>query len=76
MIGDTWEISMINPVADERVGLRILLASSSPGEIGADFFCGAGTTLAVAERPGRRWIGSDLSKFAISGYEKEAFGYS
>jgi len=42
-MSDTWEISMINPVADERVGLRIILASSSPGEIGADFFCGAGT---------------------------------
>ena len=75
-MSDTWEISMINPVADERVGLRIILASSSPGEIGADFFCGAGTTLAVAERPGRRWIGCDLSKFAISGYEKEVFRYS
>ena len=54
--------SMINPVADERVGSRIILASSSPGEIGADFLW--------------RWIGSDLSKFAISGYEKEAFEYS
>ena len=67
---------MVDPVADERVGSRIILASSSPGEIGADFFCGAGTTLVVAERPGRRWIGCDLSKFAISGYEKEVFRYS
>lgn len=31
----------------------------------ADFFCGSGTTLAVAEKLGRRWIGADLSKFAI-----------
>ncbi len=31
----------------------------------ADFFCGSGTTLAVAEKLGRRWIGCDLSKFAI-----------
>ncbi|MFQ6062920.1 MAG: DNA methyltransferase [Methanosarcinales archaeon] len=30
-----------------------------------DFFCGSGTTLAVSEKLGRRWIGSDLSKFAI-----------
>jgi adenine-specific DNA-methyltransferase len=44
---------------------RIILASSSPGDIVADFFCGSGTTLAVAEKLGRRWIGSDLSKFAI-----------
>ena len=44
---------------------RIILASSNPGDIVADFFCGSGTTLAVAEKFGRRWIGSDLSKFAI-----------
>lgn len=44
---------------------RIILASSNFGDIVADFFCGSGTTLAVAEKLGRRWIGSDLSKFAI-----------
>ena len=44
---------------------RIILASSNPGDLVADFFCGSGTTLAVAEKLGRRWIGSDLSKFAI-----------
>jgi len=44
---------------------RIVLASSNPGDIVADFFCGSGTTLAVAEKLGRRWIGCDLSKFAI-----------
>lgn len=44
---------------------RIILASSNPGDIVADFFCGSGTTLTVAEKLGRRWIGSDLSKFAI-----------
>jgi len=44
---------------------RIILASSNPGDIVADFFVGSGTTLAVAEKLGRRWIGSDLSKFAI-----------
>lgn len=44
---------------------RIILASSNPGDIVADFFCGSGTTLAVAEKLGRRWIGCDLSKFAI-----------
>jgi len=42
-----------------------ILASSNEGDIVADFFCGSGTTLAVAEKLGRRWIGSDLSKFAI-----------
>ncbi len=44
---------------------RIILASSNPGDIVADFFTGSGTTIAVAEKLGRRWIGVDLSKFAI-----------
>ena len=44
---------------------RVILASSKPGDIIADFFCGSGTTLAVAEKLGRRWIGADLSKYAI-----------
>lgn len=39
--------------------------STNEGDIVADFFCGSGTTLAVAEKLGRRWIGCDLSKFAI-----------
>ncbi|MGA9349848.1 MAG: site-specific DNA-methyltransferase [Anaerolineae bacterium] len=44
---------------------RIIRASSNPGDLVADFFCGSGTTLAVAEKLGRRWIGADLGKFAI-----------
>lgn len=44
---------------------RVIRAGSESGDIVADFFCGSGTTLAVAEKLGRRWIGSDLSKFAI-----------
>ena len=44
---------------------RIIKASSNENDIVADFFCGSGTTLAVAEKLGRRWIGSDLGKFAI-----------
>ena len=44
---------------------RIILASTNTGSIVADFFCGSGTTLAVAEKLGRKWIGSDLGKFAI-----------
>ena len=49
----------------ERLLERIIKASSNLGDIVADFFCGSGTTLAVAEKLGRRWIGSDLSKYAI-----------
>jgi DNA modification methylase len=44
---------------------RIILASTNPGDIVADFFCGSGTTLGVAEKLGRRWIGCDLSRYAI-----------
>ena len=44
---------------------RIIKASSNEGNIVADFFCGSGTTCAVAEKLGRRWIMADLSKFAI-----------
>ena len=44
---------------------RIIKASSNEGDLVADFFCGSGTTLAVAEKLGRKWIGSDLGKFAI-----------
>jgi adenine-specific DNA-methyltransferase len=44
---------------------RIIRASSEKGGLVADFFCGSGTTLAVAERLGRRWIGCDLGRYAI-----------
>jgi DNA modification methylase len=44
---------------------RVISVSSNPGDLIADFFCGSGTTLAVAEKLGRRWIGCDLGRFAI-----------
>jgi adenine-specific DNA-methyltransferase len=44
---------------------RIIQASSNEGDLVADFFCGSGTTGAVAERLGRRWIMCDLGRFAI-----------
>jgi DNA modification methylase len=44
---------------------RIIQASSKEGDLVADFFSGSGTTAAVAEKFGRRWIVSDLGKFAI-----------
>ena len=44
---------------------RIIKASSDENNIVADFFCGSGTTMAVAEKLNRKWIGSDLGKFAI-----------
>lgn len=73
---DIWtDVNPIGSVATERLDYptqkpealleRIVKASSTQGDLVADFFCGAGTTLAVAEKLGRRWIGADLSKFAI-----------
>ena len=73
---DVWEdINFIGPTAGERIGYatqkpealidRIIKVSSNPGDLVADFFCGSGTTLAVAEKLGRRWIGVDLGRFAI-----------
>lgn len=44
---------------------RIVRASSTEGDLIGDFFGGSGTTAAVAEKLGRRWITSDLGKFAI-----------
>jgi len=49
----------------EKLLERIILASSNPGDIVADFFCGSGTLAAVAEKRGRRWICCDMSKYAI-----------
>jgi site-specific DNA-methyltransferase (adenine-specific)/adenine-specific DNA-methyltransferase len=44
---------------------RIVQASSNEGDLVADFFCGSGTTAAVAEKLGRKWIATDLGKFGI-----------
>jgi len=44
---------------------RIIRASSNPGDLVLDAFCGSGTTCAVAEKLGRRWIGIDIGRFAI-----------
>ncbi len=73
---DTWDIPIINPLARERTGYptqkperllgRIIKACSNEGDIVADFFCGSGTTLAVAQKMGRRWIGADSSPAAIA----------
>ena len=49
----------------EKLLERIIGSSSDGGSIVADFFCGSGTTLAVAEKFGRKWIGVDLGRYAI-----------
>jgi len=75
VMGNVWYVKVADPKSPENLKFqtqkpeallkRIILASSNEGDIVADFFCGSGTTLAVAEKLGRRWIGCDLSKFAI-----------
>ena len=49
----------------ERLLSRIIQASTNDGDLVADFFGGSGTTLAVAEKLDRRWIGCDMSRYAI-----------
>ena len=53
---------------------RIIQASSNPGDLVADFFCGSGTTAAVAEKLGRKWIATDLGKFGIHTTRKRLIG--
>lgn len=44
---------------------RIIKASSNPGDLVADFFCGSGTTLVVAAELGRRWLGCEIGRTGI-----------
>jgi DNA modification methylase len=53
---------------------RIINVSSNLGDLVADFFCGSGTTVAVAEKLGRKWIATDLGKFAIHTTRKRLLG--
>ncbi len=83
-VGDVWPIQHINASAAERIDYptqkpeelleRIVQASSNEGDLVADFFCGSGTTAAVAEKLGRKWIVSDLGKFAIHTTRKRLIG--
>ncbi|PIT99095.1 MAG: site-specific DNA-methyltransferase [Bdellovibrionales bacterium CG10_big_fil_rev_8_21_14_0_10_45_34] len=81
---DVWEIPVINPMANERLGYptqkpealveRIINATTNEGDLVADFFCGSGTTAIVAERLKRKWIAADLGKFAIHTTRKRMIG--
>jgi DNA modification methylase len=73
---DVWEMSIIAGSAAERLGYptqkpealleRILSVSTNPGDTVLDPFCGCGTTIAVAQRTGRRWIGIDVTQLAVT----------
>lgn len=81
VIGDIWtDIPPLNSQAKERLGYptqkpvalleRILSASSNPGDVVLDPFCGCGTTVHAAEKLGRHWIGIDVTHLAIGLIEK------
>jgi adenine specific DNA methylase Mod len=72
VVDDVWNLDKLNNSAKENVGYatqkpealleRIIKASSNEGDLVCDFFGGSGTTAAVAERLGRRWITCDIGK--------------
>ena len=73
---DWWQIEIINQSAKERLGYptqkpealleRIIRASSKEGDVVLDAFCGCGTTVAVAQKFNRKWIGIDITYQSIS----------
>jgi adenine-specific DNA-methyltransferase len=76
VVSDFWDdISLISSSGREALNYptqkpealleRIIAASSNEGDLVADFFCGSGTTAAVAEKLGRKWIATDLGKFGV-----------
>jgi len=76
LVQTLWDdIPPVSPTATERLNYptqkpetlieRILNMTTNEDDLVADFFCGSGTTLAVAEKLNRKWIGCDLGKFAI-----------
>ena len=77
---DYWNVEIVNQAANERqdyptqkpeeVAAKIISASSDIDSIVLDAFAGSGTTLAVAEKLGRRWIGLDSGKLAIYTIQK------
>ena len=80
-----WDdINGLSSQSNERLGYptqkpealleRVIQSSSNQGDLIADFFGGSGTTAAVAEKLGRRWISTDLGKFAIHTTRKRLIG--
>lgn len=74
---DIWnDIQPIGSQAAERLGYptqkpsalleRMISASSNPGDVVLDPFCGCGTTVAAAQKLGRRWIGIDITQLSIA----------
>ena len=73
---DVWQIQLLNSQSKERLGYptqkpeelleKIIKASSNKGDLVLDAFCGCGTTISVAQKLGRKWIGIDITYQSIS----------
>ena len=75
-VDDVWRLPMLQPAdTSQNTGFvtqkrdtvveRAVVATTEEGDLVADFFLGSGTTAAVAQKLGRRWIGCDLGRFAV-----------
>lgn len=79
-IDNVWRLSMLQHASPERLGYptqkpralleRVILASSNPGDVVLDPFCGCGTAIDAAQKLGRRWIGIDVTHLAVGLIEK------
>jgi adenine-specific DNA-methyltransferase len=87
LVSDLWTDDGVSPLQGSRPEVtgyptqkpeslleRVIQFATEDGDLVADFFCGSGTTPAVAERIGRKWIASDLGKFAIHTTRKRLIG--
>lgn len=84
-IDDVWRLSMLQPAdrtenyfyptqKPETLLALVIESTSNPGDLVMDCFAGSGTTLAVAEKLGRRWVGIDCGKLSIYTIQKRLLG--
>jgi adenine-specific DNA-methyltransferase len=85
VVDNVWRLSMLQPADDtenlnyptqkpETILERVISSTTNEGDLIADFFCGSGTTAAVAEKLGRKWITTDLGRFSIHTARKRLIG--
>jgi adenine specific DNA methylase Mod len=84
-LDDVWKIPCLQPASKEWTGFptqkhhelleRIIRLGSREGDLIADLFCGSGTTLLMAEKLERRWIGCDISEYSIYLTRKRILNY-
>lgn len=87
LLSDIWVDSGVSPLQGssaealdyptqkpEALLARVIASATEVGDLIMDSFCGSGTTLAVAEKLGRKWIGADLGRFAVHTSRKRLIG--